>query len=262
MRYKKLGMIETKNTLKVINVLRKHTDKKILVKDIKELSSDPGFSGAASYLGATYNGPDSVIVYLNLSHPHTCEATFTHEILHIILDYEGFPNIIINEDIAKILPSQFVRVLPKLQSFFSSTIDHSEIFKRMESGFDLNLSLYYEIQVQQKLNRFYKSLRNGSKTDEQYYFFRQQDILIGLEYFFYPQKHKEKILKIFGESYPDAYASCSSLYNKVKRVGFNTPKSGYKSAKIIKEHIIKYGERKSTGMFNKMGEALEIRLEV
>lgn len=255
-------MIETKNTLKVINMLKKYTDKKVLVKDIKELSNDPVFSGAASYLGATYNGPDSVIVYLNLSHQHTCEATFTHEILHIILDYEGFPNIIINEDIAKILPSQFARVLPKLQSFFSSTIDHPEIFKRMESDFDLDLSLYYEIQVQQKLNRFYKSLRNDSKTNEQYYFFRQQDILIGLEYFFYPQNHKEKILKVFGESYPDAYASCSSLYNKVKRVGFNTPKSSYKSAKIIKERIIKYGERKPTGMFNKMWETLEIKLEV
>ena len=60
----------------------------------------------------------------------------------------------------------------------------------------------------------------------------------------------------------EVYASCSSLYNKVKRVGFNTPKSSYKSAKIIKEHIIKYGERKSIGMFNKMWEALEIKLEV
>ena len=199
-------MIETKNTLKVINMLRKYTDKKVFVKDIKELSNDPVFSGAASYLGATYNGPDSIIVYLNLSYQHTCEATFIHEILHIILDYEGFPNIIINEDVAKILPSQFARVLPKLQSFFSSTVDHPEIFKRMESDFDLDLSLYYEIQVQQKLNRFYKSLASDSKTNEQYYFFRQQDILIGLEYFFYPQNHKEKILKVFRESYPDAYA--------------------------------------------------------
>jgi len=34
------------------------------------------------------------------------------------------------------------------------------------------------------------------------------------------------------------------MWHKVKRVGFNTPKSSYKSAKIIKEHIIKYGEKK------------------
>jgi len=47
---------------------------------------------------------------------------------------------------------------------------------------------------------------HAPKTNEQYYFFRQQDILIGLEYFFYPQNHKEKILKVFRESYPDAYA--------------------------------------------------------
>jgi len=33
-------MIETKNTLKVINMLRKYTDKKVFVKDIKELSND------------------------------------------------------------------------------------------------------------------------------------------------------------------------------------------------------------------------------
>jgi hypothetical protein len=252
-------IIQTENTLKVVGMLRKHTGKKVLIKDIKELSDDPVFSGAEFYLGATYNGPESIIVYLNLYHPNTCEATFVHEILHIILEYEGFPEIIINQAIARTLPPQFSRVLPKLQSFFSSTIDHPEIFKRMESEFELNLSPYYEIQVQQKLNRFQKGLKTESEKNQQYYFFRQQDILIGLEYFFFPKNYKERVLQAFNRFYPDAYASCLSLYKRVRKVGFNSSKSSYQSAKMIKTHIIRYGERKKVGIFNRMWEALEVK---
>jgi len=253
-------MIETKNTLKVLDMLKRYTDKKVCIKDINELSEDPVFSNVTSYLGTTCEGPDSIIVYLNFSYPNTCEATFVHEILHIILHYEGFPCIVVNEDIANALPSKLSNLLPRLRNVFSSTIEHPEIFRRMNSDFDLNLASYYKTQVQQKLNRFRKSLNNNQDKTEQYYFFRQQDILVGLEYFFYPQDYKEQILSAFREFYPDAYMSCLALYNKVKRIGFNTPRSTYNSAKIIKEHIIKYGKKKSIGTLNKVWEALEIKL--
>jgi hypothetical protein len=250
---------QTKNGLRVINILRKYTNKNILVKDIRELVAHPSFPGVESYLGASDNTPENIIIYLNFSYSDTCEATFVHEVLHIILRYEGFPEVIIDQEKANTLPNQFRQVLPKLQSFFSSTIDHPEIFRRMGSEFDLNLHSYYQIQVQQKINRFHKSLKEESKND-QYYFFRQQDILIGLEYFFYPPNYKERILQVFNELYPDAYASCSSLYEKVKKIGFHTPESAYQSGKMIKAHIIRYGERKGARIFNKMWEALEIKL--
>jgi len=250
---------QTRNGLKVIGMLRKYTDKSIFVKDLRELAGHPSFPGIESYLGASDNAPENVIIYLNFSYPNTCEATFVHEVLHIILRYEGFPEVIIDQEKASVLPIQFRQVLPKLQSFFSSTIDHPEIFRRMESEFDLDLSPYYEIQVQQKINRFHKGLREELKRDQQYYFFRQQDILIGLEYFFYPPNYKETILQVFNQFYPDAYASCSSLYEKVKKIGFYTPESAYQSEKIIKTHIIRYGERKGVGILNKMWDALEIK---
>jgi len=252
---------KTRNGFRAIEMLRKYTNKNILVKDIRELAGHLSFPGVESYLGVSDNAPENIIIYLNFSYPNTCEATFVHEVLHIILHYEGFPQVIINQEKANTLPIQLRQGLPKLQSFFSSTLDHPEIFRRMESEFDLDLSSYYQIQVQQKINRFHKSLKEGAKRSQQYYFFRQQDILIGLEYFFYPPNYKETILQVFNEFHPDAYASCSSLYEKVKKIGFYTRESAYQSGKMIKAHIIRYGERKGVGIFNKMWEALEIKLQ-
>jgi len=65
-------------------------------------------------------------------------------------------------------------------------------------------------------------------------------------------------LGIFKKLYPEAFQSCLSLYNKVKEIGFNSPASCFKSAMIVKSHIIKYGKRRAVCMFNNTWEALEI----
>jgi len=154
-----------------------------------------------------------------------------------------------------------IRALPKLQGYFSSTIDHPEVFRRMETDYTLDLNKYYEIQVNQKLNRFKKILKNNNPEDIGYFFYRQQDILIGLDYFLFGNC-KEKIIEVFKQHFPDAYQSCMSLYKKTSKVGFSTPQSAYKSAQLIKKHIINYGERKSIYKeFNDIWKALEIRLK-
>jgi hypothetical protein len=112
-----------------------------------------------------------------------------------------------------------------------------------------------------KLRRFEKGLEKSTRKDGKYYFYRQQDILIGIELFFYPDPYREEILNAFKEFYPGAFQSCLSLYNKIKRVGFRTPESCYSSAKIIKDHIMKYGKRKAVREINRIWEALEIKLK-
>jgi hypothetical protein len=83
---------------------------------------------------------------------------------------------------------------------------------------------------------------------------------MGIEYFYYPQDYSSRILEAFNKLYPGTYTSCISLYyKKIRKIGFNTPVSSYKSAEIIKDHIITYGAKKRIGQsFNKMWEALKI----
>jgi len=251
-------MIDTPNTRKVLEKLRKYTDKKILIKHMDEFHH-PAFSGPVSYLGIVDDTPECIIIFLSERCP---EETFIHEILHKILHYEGFPVVFINERFARSnLPQNMIRALPKLQGYFSSTIDHPEVFRRMETDYTLDLNKYYEIQVNQKLNRFKKILKNNNPEDIGYFFYRQQDILIGLDYFLFGNC-KEKIIEVFKQHFPDAYQSCMSLYKKTSKVGFSTPQSAYKSAQLIKKHIINYGERKSIYKeFNDIWKALEIRLK-
>lgn len=103
------------------------------------------------------------------------------------------------------------KMLFKLQQQFSSTIEHPEIFRRMISEFDLDVDAYFNAQVRQKLRRFEKSLEKSTRKDGEYHFYRQQDILVGVELFFYPEPYKEEILNTFKEFYPGAFQSCLSL---------------------------------------------------
>jgi hypothetical protein len=240
-------MIETENTIKVIKNLRIHTDKSINLKDIKELG--------VTYLGGAEEDSESINVYLS----DKCqEAVFVHEILHIIMDYEGFPNIFINE----VFVERNLRDFPsntfkKIQAYFSSIIDHPEVFRRMESEYNLNIEEYYKIQFEQKERRFKRD--KVPPSNGQFYFLRQQDILIGLDYFLW-RDYGERLLELFRKYHPDAYSSCLSLFKKVSKLGFRTPEQTYQSAKEIQRHVINYGERKSLKKrYNDVWKAFEIR---
>ena len=105
--------------------------------------------------------------------------------------------------------------------------------------------------VSQKVKRFEKRKQGLSK--EEMSFISQQDILWGIEYFFYPEKQKNQMLSIYEQKYPNSYKSCVSLY---KKLNFKNQNNTYKSALTIKKHIIKFGKRKGIAKFNVFWEPL------
>lgn len=100
-------MFETENIRKVIRMLREHSDnREITVRDIKESPV------ATSYLGTVMQSPESITVYLNFSYlEKVYEAVTVHELLHVVLDYEGFPDVVIGENVARTLPPQLQNVI-------------------------------------------------------------------------------------------------------------------------------------------------------
>lgn len=258
-----MNYIETENTEKVINRLRRYTDKPIEVKDIAEFAHTPSLAHIVSYLGATKEYSNKIEVHLNLSKPEDVrEAVFVHELLHIVLKYEGFPGIAIRADLVRSLQPSIASNLENLRNRFSSTIDHLHIYKRMVTDFNLSFDLYFEELVQAKIRRFEKFPYKARDKDAEYYFYVQQDILDGLDYYQFPNPYDQKILTTFRETCPEGFASCLGLYEKINKIGYSTPQLMYRCANLIRGQIIKYGHKKAVGTFNQFWSALSVVRDV
>lgn len=253
-----MNYIETDNTRKVINKLRQYIDKPIEVKDLAELASQ-GAAYAVNYLGSAKEYLNKIEVHLNLTKPEDVrEAVFVHEVLHIVLHHEGFPGIATRADLVRFLSPSDAQALEKLRNRFSSTIDHLQIYKRMITEFNLNFDLYFDALVQAKIRRFGKFSSNTPVKNAKYYFYVQQNILDGLDYYQYPDPYSQRILTIFRETCSEGFASCLALHEKTEKVGYSTAPLAYRCADLVRNQIIKYGHKKGVGMFNQFWSALNV----
>jgi len=247
---------ETDNTQLAREHLAKFTDKPIMLTTVQKVAKVSGINGVEGYLGAAKENDDLILVALNPNKPESQESTFVHELSHIMLDYEGYPNVRINEQYAMTnLPQHLWTQLPKLQAYFSSVLDHPEIYRRMRESYNLNMEAYFDGLLKQKINRINKK---KSSNDQELVFSNQQDILDGLEYFYYDVKQRTEILAHFKKKSNSAYNSCLGLQRVIDKIGMHNPISCRKSAEIIQDRIVKYGEKRSQKLLNNMWKALEI----
>ena len=242
-------MIERKNIQKLINTLGEHSDtREIIIDDIKKI---PRYS---SYLGVCKQTPVKILIYINYDYPENIqEAVIIHELLHVQIKHEGFPRVVINENKSRNANPEAIRVLRYIRDHFNSTIEHPQVFYREINEFDIDVDSYFDVQVERKKHRFER--RTERKKDKNYYFLRQQDILIGIDYYSYPSKHRKMIQKMFRNLYPETYNYCNTLYRKLK---FNNPNEVYTSAQKIKKDIIRYGRKNGLSEINKIWDAMDI----
>jgi len=251
-------MEESSNTQLARELLAKLTDKPIIIKSLQEVANESRIQGIEGYLGATIETPDHILIALNENKPETHENSFVHEILHKMLDYEGFPKVSVNQDYAKKnLPPNLQVHLIKLLSFFHSVIQHPEIYKRMREDYKLDMDSYFCALLIQKRNRFDK--KKSDDDQQRLIFSKQQDILDGLEYMYYNKNQKNEILRIFKDKSISAYNSCLGLHKAISKIGIHTPQSCLMVAGKIKAHIIKYGDKRGLGLLNNMWKAIEIK---
>lgn len=249
-------MKEMDNTQLAREHLAKLTDKPIILTTVQEVAKSSGIKGVEGYLGAAKENDDHIVVALNPNKPESQESAFVHELLHIMLDYEGFPNVRINEQYAMTnLPQHLWAQLPKLQAYFSSVLDHPEIYRRMRETYNQDMGAYFDGLLTQKINRFNKKKRSN---DQELVFSNQQDILDGLEYFYYDVKQRTEILAHFKEKSNSAHNSCLGLQRAIDKIGMHNPQSCRKSAEMIKARILKYGEKRNLKLLNNMWKALDI----
>lgn len=151
------------------------SDKPVQVVDIQQLAALPITSYFGAYLGANKETQSNFIVYLNQSYPERVqEAVFFHEVLHLLLKYEGFPQITVNLNIGRTLRPNLLDSLVKLRIHFASVIDHHIVFTRMRQLIGFDLSEYFDVQVSQKQLRLHRAWEPNTFIRN---FYAQQDIL-------------------------------------------------------------------------------------
>ncbi len=247
-----LYLIETENTKKVISFLRKKGDIRNITIDSLTNYNKQGHQEDA--LGLVRTTPTLIEIYLNTTYPDIIqEATFVHEILHILCSAEGYPDVRINQNKIRGNALKQPKLVDDLRIDLWSAIQHPYVFKKRNSEFNVHTEQYFDVQISQKMKRW--DNRERDLSGKQLYFCYQQDIMWGIEYYFYPEKHKKQMLKIFKEKYNDPYKSCIALF---KKLNFINQKNTCTSAHIIKKHIIKYGRRKGISDVNVFWEPLDI----
>ncbi len=225
--------------------MRRFTNKPVEIRDLQEFLSKPGLSYLAGYAGSGREYTSRIEIHLNHDlNERMCEAVYVHEMLHILMYHQGFPTVGLPAKAIQFLMPEEVQRLQKLRDVFASDLDHLSIYKRMISDYSLDFEEYFGWQVQAKTRRFGKFAYNVQAKDSAYYFIIQQDILDSVNYFAFPEPFQRQILAMFEQLCPDGYRSCVSLYEKLEKIGSGTPALVYKSANLIREHIIKYGWRR------------------
>lgn len=235
----KSHMIDTANTRKVLDMLRGFTNREVEVKPIEEFQA-PGFTQPVTYFGITQLSEDHLRIYVSTE----ChEAILIHEILHIILRYESFPVVGVDETCAeRRLPKPARDCLPILAGRLASTVDHPEIHRRMESDYDLNTDRYYSVHAERETDKIIRESGQTLERDD-YVFVCQQNILSCLDFLLWGKPHTG-LLDTVRRHYPEVFNSSQALRRKVARTGFSTPLGAFKSANVIRSHIVNYGKRR------------------
>lgn len=234
-------MLETENTNIANKTLAKYSDKPIVIKSTEQWTKENSTLGLKNFLGVGKEFDNHFMIAVNYNKPESIESTYVHEVLHLILAYEGFPKVYIDNDILqKTVPPRMHQSIHMLAAYFDSTIDHPEIYTRMKDGYNLDMESYFGGLLIQKQTRF-NSKRNGDPNEV--LFDLQQNILDSVEYFYYQNK-KEEILTLYKGVSPRAYSSSVKLNAIINKIGFSTPAKALKMANEIMRHIIRFGVKR------------------
>ena len=246
-------MEESPNTEYIEHKIREWGDERaIIVKPIEALK---GYKGNA--IAAVVETREEIRIYIDFKYStDQIEASYVHELLHVLCTLEGFPNVILNQRYKKIISPDNWGLAEGLRDDLWTAIQHPYVFIKVINEYDLNLDIYFDDMVYQKILRFNK--RETETSDFQLRFLAQQDILIGLEYFSYPEKHQKQIMKIYEELNPASFNACIELYEKLS---FDTPKNTFKSGNIMLDFLKEYGRDTDIARVNTFWNLLKVTYE-
>jgi hypothetical protein len=234
-------MKETPNTEQARAELALHTNKPIRVVSMDEAAQLLNAPHIAEYGGVASIGRDYFLIGLNFEHEQTSEATFVHEVQHLILREEGFPEVDVEPHGLEQSP-ELLNNARRIANLLGTALDHPEVYRRMGENYELDLGTYYKGLERRKKDRLAK--KHVPQDIHSRTFSEQQDILDALDYYHYLEPNKKELLDLFRETSGTAAHACAELYKKLSKNGMSSPDECRRGGEAILEKLINYGERK------------------
>ena len=232
-------MIHTDKTIKAKNELEKITGIPVKILSLDDFSKKFDAPYITSYFGVYNRLEEEHIIGINLNKPNTNESTFVHECCHAIMNHLGYPKV----DYMT-YPSDgadFVSLLHRISSNLSSVIQHPKVYYMMENDFEIDMENYFKGLLLQKCERLKKSSKEFEL--EKQVFNIQQNIIDGMEYFYYDDETRKTILSQLSITCPNSYNFLIGL--KKAKYNFLEIKESKKSANDLLARIKKYGEKRT-----------------
>lgn len=252
-------MQETRNTKKARQDLKALTAKPIYLTTLEEEAKRTNTPYIRTWTGAATEEKDRFVIALNHKKPNTHEATFVHEVIHMMLSYSKYPRISYDEMYArKNLPQDFSSILPILQgvqSTLSSSIEHPEVYRQMNENYDLNVDAYFQDLLKQKLHKI-DNFRYSSLNER--IFLDQQTVVECIEYHYYSPSAKDELLRVVARKSATGLEIASRLIEELDDNWAQSPETCLNAARLILKRVIQYGDNNELGIANNIWKALRV----
>ena len=249
-----LQVLDREKVIKIITILRKTGDsRKLSYKHISECPFNIESTAAieSNNIDIIVYFDDSILLSLQ-------EEAIIHELLHILVRNDGFPEAIVSNTFLSNNPKAR-RMTTGCQFTLTSIIQHPEILRREMEIFDIDENLIFAHTI--KMKKRLLNARPETFDRNLTHFFNQQEILEIFECHFYPEQYKQNILSIYQKESPISYKSTLKLMKSISIESMYYPKGCKSSAIKLLKHVINYGKKhmlKTSTKYNEIWKHLSI----
>jgi hypothetical protein len=211
------------------------TDRPIFFKHASEwVSADPGDPDVLES-SARVDCEDHEEIYLIDELP---ELMAVHELLHVILELEGYPN-------AQLNPSAVLRKSGKEEEFARRCVDftnlflHPEIYRRTREVYSLEFAPFRVYAAKVLDDQAAEAIARGEvkfPLGKQAHIFNVRNLL-------HLRPESDGTLKRYQKTCAATHAFAVSLDEKLAKIGMVTPAAARRAAAIIKDELIAFGRR-------------------
>ncbi|MGB0428915.1 MAG: hypothetical protein ACPGLV_00480 [Bacteroidia bacterium] len=223
------------------NNLSKLIPKPLRIISMDEVVREEKDQKWTNYLGVTREEDHTIMIGLNEKYPEFQESVFIHEILHRILEQEGFPQIHLNHSKLKNYQPKVHWLFYYLSGRLSEILDHPTIYLRMEDEYNLNLTSYFDFHASKILNEIDDLHLKGDDFNS-----KVNSLFFAIEIDYYHEPWATETLEYIFEKFPFVKMDIEHLLRRLEAYDVNKVDSCKARAKFILTYFKKILVKENT----------------
>ncbi len=220
-----MSIPDTANTRKALEYARQLGGKPVVVRPYEESPRK------TDSFGQHFDTPQGHFVFVGGPVP---EQTLIHELLHVILRKERFPDV--RHSAGFVVPRGGEDYAAGVLDVFANTLDHQMVYRRMASDYTLDMAAYHRVVASRQLER--TNTDPGLYADHTYVL---TEVLLGLDHHLWGDEG-QRVAARFRELNADAAGLSLNLHRELEGLGLSAPAGALRAGQIMRDQVVGYGE--------------------